>query len=151
MSAAATRKALEEADNLERTNQLALKAYRMRKRGASWWDIAEELKITEEAASTLVRHKIREAAALVDRGAKLELLQLEIERLDEMQWAVYDKATKGDLKAVETVLKIQAQRVRFMGLDTDDNLDATTIVVSTDPTEYIRALKEARLNREIEA
>ena len=43
--------------------------------------------------------------------------QLESQRLDRLQAAAWAKAVKGDLKAVETVLKVIAQRCKLLGLD----------------------------------
>jgi|JI8StandDraft_1071087.scaffolds.fasta_scaffold00464_6 orotate phosphoribosyltransferase-like protein len=141
-----------EADAMHRQNELARKAHEMKRAGASWWDIAEELGITEFAASTLVSERIRAAADLVDRGSKLEMLDLELERLDEMQWAIYGRARKGDLKAIETVLKIQEKRVKYAGLeDLQAGAGSTTLVVSGDSAAYIAALQEGAKQRELEA
>jgi len=45
-----------------------------------------------------------------------ELRELECDRLDALQVAVWAKAEQGDLKAIETVLKIMDRRARLLGL-----------------------------------
>src|SRR5215212_3194424 len=46
-----------------------------------------------------------------------ELRGLELERLDRMQVAIWDKATSGNLRAVDRVLKIMKRRAQLLGLD----------------------------------
>jgi len=146
------KKAMAEAEAMHRQNELARKAHEMKRAGASWWDISEQLGITEYAASQLVADRIRQASELVNRGDKLAALDLEVETLNEMQWAIYARVRKGDLKAIETVLKIQAQRVKFLGLeDVQQGAGSTTLVVSGDSAAYIAALQEGARQRELEA
>jgi hypothetical protein len=42
---------------------------------------------------------------------------LELERLDRMQVAIWDKAIAGNLRAVDRVLKIMRRRAQLLGLD----------------------------------
>lgn len=42
---------------------------------------------------------------------------LELESLDALQLAVWDKATSGDIRSVLTVLRIIHRRIRLLGLD----------------------------------
>ncbi len=42
---------------------------------------------------------------------------LEVQRLDALQLAVWDKAMAGDIKALNAVLRIIEQRSRLLGLD----------------------------------
>lgn len=43
--------------------------------------------------------------------------EIESQRLDRLQAAAWPAAAKGDLKAIETVLKVIAQRSKLLGLD----------------------------------
>ena len=45
-----------------------------------------------------------------------ELRELECDRLDALQVAAWAKVEQGDLKAIETVLKIMDRRARLLGL-----------------------------------
>ena len=70
---------------------------------------------------------------------------LELERLDRLLNAIWDKATGGDLEAVDRALKIMERRAKFMGLD------APTKIAPTDPsgeTEY-SGLSDAELEHEL--
>lgn len=129
---------------MEQQNEKARKALELRKAGHTWWHIAENLGVTETAASNLVSHAIAEAAAMVDEGAKRALLALEIERLDELQRAVWTDATSGDIRAVEAALKIIQARSKVLGLDniTGNTVTNNTIVVAGTSEQYVDALRK---------
>lgn len=139
-----TRKAIADAEDRERQAQLAKRAHQLRTEGATWWEIAETLKITEEAASSLVSDRIRAAAALVDEGSKRLILSIELDRLDALQRAVWADATSGDTRAIETALKVMDRRAKLLGLDGSINANQVTnntIVVPGNPVEYVAALR----------
>jgi len=46
-----------------------------------------------------------------------ELQALELSRLDALHYAVWDKALSGDIKAIETSLRVIERRVKVLGLD----------------------------------
>lgn len=139
----AVKKANSAALLMEKQNEMARRALSMRKMGRSWWDIAESLQISENQASQLVSHAINQAAALVDEGMKRSLLAMEVERLDDLQAAIWADALGGDLKAVETTLKIIQARAKVLGLDNIQTTSVTnnTIVVAGTSEEYVAALK----------
>ena len=128
---------------MEERNEMARRALEMRKEGRSWWSIAEALKITEGQANTLVSQTIMQAANLVDHSMKRELLAMEVERLDDLQRAIWQDAIGGDLKAVEVALKVIQARVKTLGLDNIQSAAVTnnTIVVAGTSEEYINALR----------
>lgn len=127
----------------EEQNALAMKAFQMRKAGASWWQIAEDLKISEQQAGMLVHNRIKEAAKLVDEGAKRTMLTMEVDRLDTLQQAIWNDAISGDRQAIETALKIIQARAKVLGLDSIPTSTVTnnTIVVAGTSEEYVAALK----------
>lgn len=45
---------------------------------------------------------------------------LEVQRLDALQVPLWDKAMDGDIKAVNTILRISEQRSRLLGLHKPD-------------------------------
>ena len=128
----------------EKENLLARKAYELRQQGESWWAIAEKLKITERQAGALVSDAISAAADLVNEGAKQSLLAMEVERLDTLQRAVWQDAIGGDIKAVETALRIIQARAKVLGLDNMpvNTVTNNTIVVAGTPEEYVSALRK---------
>lgn len=141
---ALSRRALKIADEEEERARLAKRAHQLRLSGKTWWEIAETLKIPEMQASGLVADRIRAAAALVDEGAKRQMLSMELDRLDTLQQAIWDDAVGGDTKAVETALKIIAQRAKLLGLEdamVGRQVTNNTIVVPGNATEYVAALR----------
>jgi len=52
-----------------------------------------------------------------------EARQLELMRLDEMQFAVWDRAINGDLPALSCVLKIMDRRAKLLGLDKPEKME----------------------------
>lgn len=92
-------------------------AIALRMAGMDYATIAERLDYgSPQAASKDLFRALRsyreEEEAKVD-----EWRQLESQRLDRLQAAAWAKALQGDLKAIETVLKVISQRSKLLGLD----------------------------------
>lgn len=131
------------ADSDARRADLAMRAYRLRMSGKSWWDIADDLGVTVAAASSMVSDRIRQAAELVDEGSRRAMLAMELDRLDSLQAAVWTDAMNGDAKAVDAALKVIDRRARLMGLDAQDAsmTQTSTIVVRGTTDDYVAALR----------
>jgi transposase-like protein len=89
------------------------RAVEMALTGSSYQAIADELGYANRGTVyRLVKN------ALEDREVETidELRQLEVERLDALRVAIWDDATKGDLKAVATVVRIMHLRAKILGL-----------------------------------
>lgn len=127
----------------ERENEIAKKALEMRREGKTTSQIAKELNLTVEDTSNKVSNALKQAAALIDEGAKQEIMALEMDRYDLMQQNLWALAISGDLRAVETILKISDRRLRILGLDGSQTNSVTnnTIVVAGTGDEYLAALK----------
>jgi hypothetical protein len=67
-----------------------------------------------------------------------ELRGLELERLDRMQEGLWDKAIRGNLRAVDRVLKIMKRRSQLLGLDAPRQ-----VAVGTEMTTQAMAEKMA--------
>lgn len=128
---------------LERQNEQARKALELRRAGKSLFEIAEELQLTEYAVTGLVHRAIAEASALVNSATKTELLALEVQRLDQLQTAVWDAALSGDLKAVETTIKLIQARTKLLGLEDDPNAGTRVraVVIPPGMGEYAMSLE----------
>lgn len=152
-SLAVAQQAKATADLVFADSEMALKAYHMRTAGKAWWDIAEELGVSENRAASLVAGKIAAAARLVDEGAKRHMLALEIERLDQLQLALWDRAIGGELRAVDAILRIISTRAKILGLEdaTASTVTNNTIVVAGSTDEYIAALRGATRREAIDA
>jgi multidrug efflux pump subunit AcrA (membrane-fusion protein) len=95
-------------------SSLELKALELRIGGASYRDIAEELRLPGA----------KEAFRMVDRASHLHLVsgdkywekQLDIERLDEL-YKYWLPRAKEEIKAARLVLQIVARRARIFGYD----------------------------------
>jgi hypothetical protein len=59
------------------------------------------------------------------------VLQMELQRLDMMQAAVYRDADTGDIPAQEAVLKIMHQRARYLGLYPDSKGGGVHVNIGT--------------------
>lgn len=132
-----------EAYEMQTGIQRAYFAYKDRLAGDSWAAIASNHKYaTASNARVEVTKVINLANEVLDNEYKYEMIHLELQRLDTMQKAVWDDATSGNFKAIETVLKIMAHRAKLANIGQgDDNSDKTqTIIVTND--NYVTRLKE---------
>jgi DNA-binding transcriptional MerR regulator len=81
-----------------------------RRAGVPWAEIAERLGYADAGAACKdVSRALEQSNAGLAEEVTL-LRRVELDRLDRLQAAVWTKAITGDLKAVETVLKISARR-----------------------------------------
>lgn len=132
---------------MESKREKALKAYEMRKAGHDWIEIAEKCGLSLSEAKREVSVMINEASSLYDSGSRIAVLEMELARLDQLQQSVWEQAMLGDGRAVETVLKVMAQRAKLLGLDelgeANKQAATTTVVVAGGSTEeYVNALKQ---------
>lgn len=91
-------------------------AFKMRISGATFQQIGDSLGISRQAA-----HKIVMKLLLQTRTATAELLEdarrLEAERLDRLQVGLWNKASAGDPRVADTIIRIMERRARMLGLD----------------------------------
>ncbi len=92
------------------------KAFQYRKLGYSYSRIAKVLGVTPAAVYFMVRDKLQELNASLLENAK-EVFSMELERLDSILIPALRKAKKGDMLALDRVLKIMDRRARYLGLD----------------------------------
>jgi hypothetical protein len=87
-----------------------------RLKGRSYRVIGEEMKIHPSTAQDYVIRAMRD---FVPREKAEQVLEMELQRLDQMQSAVYKHVAAGDIAAIEICLKISNQRARLLGLYPD--------------------------------
>ena len=92
-------------------------AIALRLAGTDFDTIAERLQYANRGAASKDIWRAVEANRIEEAQAVETLRDVEGQRLDRLQAAVWAQALEGDLKAVETVLKVIAQRARLFGLD----------------------------------
>lgn len=104
----------------------SLKALELRKQGKTYAEIAKRLHYCDgSAAYKAVQRAMKE---VLQEPVK-ELKELELARLDQLQNALWPRASKGSGKAIEVLLKVMARRAKLMGLDQDNiKLDAEGLV-----------------------
>ncbi|KAB7850133.1 hypothetical protein [Streptomyces mobaraensis] len=109
------------------TAERRTKAIAMRLAGVDFETIAERLGYASRGAATkdLIRAlEIRHA----EQGAQAEVLRsVEAQRLDRLQAAAWALALQGDLKAIETVVRIIDRRCRLLGLDAPARMEVLSI------------------------
>lgn len=105
---------------------------------ATYETIAEQLACTVDEAAELVQAAIAASPVAMDQSpARI----LELERLDALHRAVWAKALRGDVAAVDRVLRIQEARQRMLGEPTrvkdaiTDALEATLGELKTEAAD----------------
>lgn len=116
------------------------KVVALRRRGASIADIARTLEVAESTVSNDLTATLTAVRHTFDAR---ETLALELERLDRMQLAVYEDAIKGDDKKIQTVLKIQERRAKYLGLDAEPERDTNSAVtINVNPALFPPAVQQ---------
>src|SRR5262249_4464458 len=108
-----------------------------RLRGASYRDIATAMHISPSLAHEYVCRALKDFVPAEDAT---QVLAQELQRLDEMQSAVSDAATKGDNAAIETTLKIMRMRGRYLNLFADGKGGGVHVNVATGPREPMQVV-----------
>lgn len=104
-------------------------AVELRRAGRSYREIARQVGIGVASAHRLVAAAIAEARTTVQEDV-VELRALELSRLDGMLGGLWPQARRGNLGAVDRVLKIMERRAKLLGLD------APAKVARTNPAGY---------------
>lgn len=121
-------------------------AQEMRIQGTSLQAIANELGYDNATQISLaLKNAYNFESRLISSENRDGLLALEIERLDKLQEALWWDAThEGDTKAVDSIVRIIAQRSKLLGLDTIDARESgrTVLVISGDESDYVKTLKQ---------
>jgi len=82
---------------------------------------------------------MQKTGAQIQERAK-ELLALELSRLDQMMQALWPKARRGHLGAIDRVLRVMERRSRYLGLDAPTKLEGDFITHDEDIDEELRQL-----------
>lgn len=107
-------------------------AYELRLKGKSYRLIAEEMGVSVG----LAHQRVKQVIDSVIKPAGLELVTLELDRLDKYLEALDPKLQAGEPKAIATALRIGERRAKLLGMDAPEKLE----VLET--TQQDIALKE---------
>lgn len=111
-------------------------------KGMSYDEIAQAVGYSNRGAA----HKAITAALNAHQAEGVQMLrQLECDRLDSLQRALWADVLAGDVKAVDSVLQIVQARMRLLGLDRPEVLSPRgRDRVLVDPAELPQHLAESR-------
>jgi hypothetical protein len=96
--------------------------FELRRQGLTFQKIAERLGYADPSGA-YVAYKRAYKRILVQAGS--EVVHQELDRLDSLQVAIWDKAMGGDEKAILAILKIMERRARYLGLDKPMKVEVT--------------------------
>lgn len=100
-----------------RSEEKARKALSLRLSGLDFDKIAAKVGYTNRSGAwKAVNNLLAERRHESEQEAK-ELLVVELDRVDAMLVAVWDSALKGNLQAVDRVIKLLERRAKYLGLD----------------------------------
>jgi hypothetical protein len=120
-------------------------AYEMRLAGKSPSEIANALGYENpQSVGRAILERFKHEATFLEDDERLGILNTELARLDKLQSALWDSALYGDVKSVDTVLKIIAMRMKITGVDQPDTTRGqnTVLVVGGNEQSYIETLKQ---------
>ena len=103
-------------------------ALELRLAGASYRDIAQALEVSPATAL----QDCKEALADIPAQQADEMRTVELSRLDRLQRAVWPRAVKGDLQAVDRAIKIIDRRAKVFGLDAPQQVQITANDIDLD-------------------
>lgn len=94
-------------------------ALELRKRGYNYRQVAKALSISVGTAHKYIQRAIDRIPA---ENAE-QVRNLELERIDKMLTGVWERATKGDTKAILATVRLMERRARYLGLDAPEKHD----------------------------
>ena len=108
-----------EQEDLDRRKRDS-KVYELRIQGFTFDQIAMEVGFNGPSGAWQAYERIKNEMIFesVDEARKLELM-----RLDELQFSLWDRAITGDLPSANCVLKIMDRRAKLLGLDKPDKVE----------------------------
>ena len=113
-----------------------IEAFRMRSDGESYQEIASEL---ESSIDDIVDMIYRHSRATPEEPMELSR-NLQLARLDEAYRAIRPDILAGNLKAVNTMLKIMDRQAKLLGLDAD-----RSITIDKRTTDDVRDMTDEEL------
>lgn len=105
-------------EQLDRENTV----FKLRAAGMNWTMIGEQVGYADHTGAIAA---YRRAMQRYQEPARDEARTAEIDRIDRLQMAAWQKAMKGDLDAIRTVLKCIDARCRIMGIYEAVKIDQT--------------------------
>jgi hypothetical protein len=120
-------------------------AYMMRRKGLTLSEVAEELHTTPEQITLMLRARFRAEAEHMTSEDRMNILQMENDRLDYYLGKLWPSIEYGDVKAISLALGIHDRKMKANYLDRPDTStqSAQILVIGGQEDNYIEALKAA--------
>ena len=96
-------------------------ALEMRKHGYSYDQIGEHFECSPTAARSLVKTAMEKAI----REPGQEIIDLELQRLDQLYRVAFNRAATGEVSAINQCLAVMQRRAKYLGLDAPDKSEVT--------------------------
>lgn len=111
----------------------------LRLAGLDYDTIAQRLDYADRAAAYKDIERALQANIAQQAQSADALREVELMRLDRLQAAAWQAATRGELRAIETVLKVIDRRCRILGMDAPIKADITVSDAITTEIERLAA------------
>ncbi len=119
------------------TKERARQALALRRGGASYDAIARELGTDKSVVSRLIKREID----AIPREEAQDVRAMELQRLDTMFRAIWEKAAKGDGYAQDRALRIMKRRAEYLGLDEPKTLTQVNVLLEKELNVTISTLE----------
>jgi hypothetical protein len=93
----------------------------MRKHGYSYEQIAEHF----ETSPGSIRGLVKLALDKTIKEPGQEVIELELQRLDQLYRVAFNQAAGGDVSAIKECLAVMQRRTKYLGLDAPDKKEVT--------------------------
>lgn len=104
------------------TRENRLRALELRKQGLPYRRIGEIMGCSAGTAHQWVTFAFRELIESVNEAAE-DVRKMELDRLDNMQAALWNDCEAGDRPAIAATLRIMERRAKLLGLDSPQHVD----------------------------
>lgn len=125
-------------------------ALELRKAGASYDQIAKQLGFAHKSGAHHSVMRALKASIAMRNAAAEDVLEIELQRLDEMLLGLWADARKGRWLAVDRVLKIMERRAMFLGLDAPKRSEVSGpdgAAIQIDAEVHVELSPDQRLER----
>jgi hypothetical protein len=106
--------------------------------------IAEQLGYADHSAIVRIRDRVCKRHTIENLE---EVRAIEIDRLDGLMQAVWPKAIKGDMWAVDRVLSIMERRSKYLGLDHSDGIMERQTAIAEQQAQLLLVIVKAAIGK----
>lgn len=120
----------------------AYQAIQLRNQGYDWTQVANQTGYQDATTARMSARAYTQRASLqLTRERREEIVETQIARLDDLYQLAYARAAGGDLKAIDTCVRIAGQTARIVEQrdEGEDRLNTKTVVVTSE--EYASVLQ----------